>query len=251
MAVDQHVHILARIVHAGFAQAACAAPDPRMLHNNIQCSRGIRAGNNSVRRLLRHEDTAMPVAPRALAHVVYRTRRFDEMLAWYSTVFGATVQHQNPAMAFLTYDDEHHRFAFLDLSAVDPDGSDGEAPRWTGIDHLAWTHASLDDLFANYVQLKSLGIEPYWCVHHGLTVSMYYADPDGNQMEFQVNALPSSEECNDFIRGQAMADNPVGVEFDPEEWLAAVRDGAALDDSRVRTVHEPVSPIRGAISALL
>lgn len=73
----------------------------------------------------------MLVAPRALAHVVYRTRRFDEMLTWYSTVFGATVQHQNPAMGFLTYDDEHHRFAFLDLSVVDPQGADAEAPSST------------------------------------------------------------------------------------------------------------------------
>lgn len=45
--------------------------------------------------------------------------------------------------------------------------------------------------------------------------------------------------------------NPVGVEFDPEEWLGAVRDGASLEDFRIRKVHEPVSPIRGAISALL
>ena len=30
--------------------------------------------------------------------------------------------------------------------------------------------------------LKAKAIHPYWCVHHGITVSMYYADPDGNQM---------------------------------------------------------------------
>jgi hypothetical protein len=45
--------------------------------------------------------------------------------------------------------------------------------------------------------------------------------------------------------------NPVGVEFDPEEWLAAVNKGGSLEDFRERKVHEPVSPIRGAISALL
>ena len=190
-------------------------------------------------------------APKALAHVVYRTRRFDDMLAWYATVFGARVQHRNPAMAFLTFDDEHHRFAFLDLSVVDPGGREPEARNWVGVDHLAWTHASLDDLFANYTQCKSAGIEPYWCVHHGLTVSMYYADPDGNQMEFQVDAFDSAEECNAYIAGPPFEANPVGVEFDPEDWLAAVRDGASLDDFRVRSVDEPVSPIRGAVSALL
>ena len=53
-----------------------------------------------------------------LAHVLYRTRRFEAMLAWYQTVFNASVQHRNPALAFLTYDDEHHRFAFADLNVI-------------------------------------------------------------------------------------------------------------------------------------
>ena len=193
----------------------------------------------------------MTVAPKALAHVVYRTRRMAEMLDWYGAVFGARVQHQNPAMAFLTFDDEHHRFAFLDLSVIDPEGSDPETKCWTGVDHLAWTYPSLKDLFDTYVSCKSRGIKPYWCVHHGLTISMYYADPDGNQMEFQVNAFDSDEECNAYICGPAFGTNPVGVEFDPREWLAALHEGASLDDFRVRKVHDPVSPIRGAVSELL
>jgi len=200
----------------------------------------------------RPSPTAPPqAAPKALAHVVYRTRRFPDMLRWYGIVFGARVQHQNPAMSFLTFDDEHHRFAFLDLSVIDPAGMEPETKSWTGVDHLAWTYASLHDLFDSYIHCKANGIDPYWCVHHGLTISMYYADPDGNQMEFQVDAFDSACECNAFIRGTAMVENPVGVEFDPEQWLAAVRDGGSLDDFRVRTVHEPVSPIRGVISALL
>ena len=193
----------------------------------------------------------MTITPKSLAHVVYRTRRLADMLAWYRTVFGAKVQHQNPAMSFLTFDDEHHRFAFLDLSVIDPEGADPDAKTWTGVDHLAWTFASLDDLFEAYAHCKANGIEPYWCVHHGLTVSMYYADPDGNQMEFQVDAFDSADECNAYISGPPFEVNPVGVEFDPEAWLAAVRDGASLDDFRERKVHEPVSPIRGAVSALL
>lgn len=193
----------------------------------------------------------MTAAPKSLAHVVYRTRRFAEMLDWYRAMFGAKVQHQNPAMAFLTFDDEHHRFAFLDLSVVDPDGAEPDEKGYVGVDHLAWTLASLDDLFANYAECKARGIEPYWCVHHGLTVSMYYADPDGNQMEFQVNAFDTAQECNAYISGPPFEANPVGVEFDPEAWRAAVRHGARLEDFRVRSADEPVSPIRGAVSALL
>jgi hypothetical protein len=46
------------------------------------------------------------IRPSKFAHVVYRTRRFQEMLRWYETVFDARVQHQDAALAFLSYDDE-------------------------------------------------------------------------------------------------------------------------------------------------
>lgn len=63
-------------------------------------------------------------------HVVYRTRRFDDMLDWYRTVFGARVQYQDPALAFLTYDDKHHRFAFINMALLDPTdgGADDRGP---------------------------------------------------------------------------------------------------------------------------
>jgi len=187
--------------------------------------------------------------PTKFAHVVYRTRRFEEMIAWYETVFGAKVQHENPAMAFLTYDDEHHRFALLNLAVVDPDGTPESDRRGAvGVDHVAYTNGSVGDLLENYAELKAKGITPYWCVHHGLTASMYYADPDGNQMEFQVDAF-AAEGCNDFIRGEQMGLNPVGVEFDPEDWLARLRGGAPDSDLLVRKIHEPISPIRGFAGA--
>jgi catechol-2,3-dioxygenase len=187
------------------------------------------------------------VRPGKLAHVLYRTRRFEEMLAWYRVVFDARVQQQSPALAFLTYDDEHHRFAFANLALLQPEGSETEKAGLIGVDHVAYSYASLHDLFENYVQLKSLGITPYWCIHHGVTVSMYYADPDGNQMEFQVEAFASMEEANAFMRGPVYAANPLGVEFDPEEWLARLAAGTPASDLLVRRVHEPMSPIRGTV----
>jgi catechol-2,3-dioxygenase len=185
-----------------------------------------------------------------LAHVVYRTRRFEQMIAWYREVFHARVQHRNPAVAFLTYDDEHHRLAFVDLAVVRPDVEDSDKHGLVGVEHVAYTRSSLEDLFDNYARLESIGILPYWCIHHGLTISLYYADPDGNQLEFQVDCFESSEESNAYIRGPDFGVNPIGVEFDPEDWLKQVRAGASFSDFLVRRVHEPVSPIRGALGAV-
>ncbi len=189
------------------------------------------------------------VRPEKFAHIVYRTRRFDEMLAWYQRVFDARVHYQNPALAFLSYDDEHHRFALANLDVLEPDGTEVERNGLIGVDHVAYTYGSLDELFENYEYLRETGIRPYWCVHHGLTISMYYADPDGNQMEFQVEAFDSGEEAIAFMAGPVNDANPVGVEYDPEDWLAQVRAGKSLADFRARRVHEPVSPIRGALSS--
>ncbi len=185
-----------------------------------------------------------------LAHVVYRTRKFEQMLPWYKEVFHAKVQHQNPAMAFLTYDDEHHRLAFIDLSVVQPDVDDSENRGLVGLEHVAYSYQSLESLLQNYTRLKSKGIMPYWCIHHGLTISMYYSDPDDNQLEFQIDCFESKKECNDYICGPSFSVNPVGVEFEPEDWLSQIRAGASSDDFLVRKVHEPVSPIRGALSAI-
>lgn len=187
-----------------------------------------------------------PIRPTKFAHVLYRTRRFEQMLRWYETVFDAKVQYQNPALAFLTYDDEHHRFAFANLSMLQPDGAETDRQGAIGVDHVAYTYASLSDLFEKYAQLQGKGIRPYWCVHHGITVSMYYADPDGNQMEFQVESFSSNEAASAFMNGQFSA-NPVGVEYDPDEWLARLRAGAPESDFLVRQTHQPVSPIRGSI----
>ena len=186
------------------------------------------------------------IRPKKFVHVVYRTRRFEAMIRWYEAVFDARVQYRNPALAFLTYDDEHHRFAFINLDVVLPQGTGRDREGIVGVDHVAYTYGSLDDLFANYVQLREMGIEPYWCIHHGITMSMYYADPDGNQMEFQVDSYGSNEEANAFMHGPGFSANPIGVEFDPQDWLARMKQSVRPADLLVRRVHEPVSPVRGS-----
>src|SRR6266850_1717653 len=81
--------------------------------------------------------------PSKFAHVVYSTRRFEQMIDWYQRVFEAKVVYQNPAFAFLTYDDEHHRFTFANLSVLMPD-SVASGPRDNaGVNHVAYTYANL------------------------------------------------------------------------------------------------------------
>ena len=189
----------------------------------------------------------MRVPPKKFVHVVYRTRRFAEMLAWYETVFDAKVQYQDPALAFLTYDDEHHRFAFANLDVIQPGTPEPAKRGLVGVDHVAYTYGSLSELFENYAWLKERGIKPYWCIHHGVTLSMYYADPDGNQMEFQVDCFETADGANALMHSPRWGVNPIGVEYDPDDWLARLRAGTPATELLARKSDLPVSPIRGAM----
>jgi len=163
------------------------------------------------------------------------------MIDWYERVFEATVVYQNPAFAFLTYDDEHHRFAFANLSVLTPDSVASEVRDKAGVNHVAYTYANLGDLLATYERLKQMGVNPYWRIHHGITVSLYYQDPDGNRMEFQVDSL-TVEDANAYMRTDAFAANPAGVEIDPEGLLALYRSG--VPESQLLVMPEgPNSPL--------
>ena len=106
--------------------------------------------------------------PVKFAHVVYSTRRYEEMIDWYQKVFEAKVVYQNPAIAFLTYDDEHHRFAFANLSVFNPGSAENGARSQVGVNHVAYTYANIGDLLDTYARLKQMGLTPYWPVHHGV-----------------------------------------------------------------------------------
>ena len=177
--------------------------------------------------------------PSKLAHVVYMTRRYQEMLSWYKTVFEATVQYENPAFAFLTYDDEHHRFAFANMDVLSPNGQAAEMPSGVGVNHVGYTFANVGELLETYARLKQAGITPYWEVHHGVTLSVYYRDPDGNRMEFQVDCFPNAEAAHTFMHSDTFAASPAGVNIDANALLAQYRDGTSVEELLAMPVGPP------------
>ena len=176
------------------------------------------------------------VSPARLAHVVLRTSQFDALVHWYRTVLGATIAFSNGALAFMTYDEEHHRIAVLNIPDLKPQ-SEGVA----GVHHMAFTYASLADLVATYERLDGQGIRPVTCINHGPTTSMYYADPDGNQVELQVDNYDTVEEAGQFFFGPAFAKNPIGVDFDPADLARRFHSGE--DEASIKL--RPDSGARG------
>lgn len=158
-------------------------------------------------------------SPVKLAHLVLRTAQFPEMVAWWKNFLVASARHESDFIAFLSYDDEHHRLAIVNVPHL------SERPVHTaGLEHVAFTYASLDDFLGNYERLLGQGLSPYWTINHGMTLSAYYRDPDGNQVETQVDSM-TMEEADDFIRGPLFAANPIGVEVDMNDLVRRWRDG--------------------------
>lgn len=159
-----------------------------------------------------------------ISHYGIRAQRYREMVEWYKTVFGARIQHENEFLAFLTFDDEHHRLVIFE----DPETVDKPATA-AGIDHIGYGVVGFADLITNYERLKSGGITPFAQLNHGFTTSLYYRDPDGNEVEFSVDNFPTKAECDAFVRSDRMNEigrPPFGHNFDPEELASLYHQGA-------------------------
>lgn len=163
------------------------------------------------------------ISPVKLAHIVFRTANYEVMLQWWTRLLGATVRHASPFVSFLAYDDEHHRIAIINNPILA--NSDRNA---VGVDHVAFTYADMGALMSNYERLRSLGVMPYWCINHGPTTSLYYRDPDDNQVELQIDNFPTMAQASAWMESEAFRKNPIGVEFDPEVLLAKFRAGVPV-----------------------
>ena len=159
------------------------------------------------------------IRPVKLSHAVLRTTRFEDMVNWYQTVLNAEILQRNDFLAFMTYDDEHHRIA---IAAVP--GTVERPKHCAGLDHLAFTFGTLGDLVATYERLKSVGIEPRVAVNHGLTTSLYYKDPDGNGIELQIDNIEKSQ-FKEWMRHGMSKENPFGTTFDPAELASKYHAG--------------------------
>ena len=162
--------------------------------------------------------------PTKMAHFVVRTGRYEETVRWYEAVLGAHVVFGNPMISFLTFDDEHHRIA-----VVHQPGIEQTAPG-AGIDHVAFTLGSLGDLLHTYKRLRAAGIAPYWTINHGPTTSMYYRDPNGVQVELQIDNFADVATLNAWMHSDAFAKNPVGVELDPDVLCQRFDRGDPLEE---------------------
>jgi len=173
--------------------------------------------------------SANPVRPAKLAHVVLRASDLKRSREWYLKVLEARPTFENEMVCFLTYDDEHHRIGLIGRSDLD-----GTGDAHPGLEHVAFTYASLGELLATYRRLAQHDIRPYWTINHGPTISLYYKDPDGNRLELQHDVFERADDLAAFFASGAYEENFMGVTFDPEKLIQRFEAGEPLTEIMAR-----------------
>ena len=131
-----------------------------------------------------------------LNHAVLYVRDLDAAVAFYREAFGfEEIAREGGQMAFLRAagSTNHHDLGLLALGSNAPRPPRGS----TGLYHLAWEVASIEDLAGAAVQLANLGALSGQS-DHGATKSLYGADPDGN--EFEVMWMVPRDQWGEYDR---------------------------------------------------
>lgn len=158
-------------------------------------------------------------------HTTFATTHLHEMVAFYETLVGLEPVHYGDNAAWLTNDEANHRIALLALPGLKEPEDKGHT---TGLHHTAFEYADFNQWVDNYIRLKAEGIVPFLNLDHGMTMSMYYQDPEGNGVEIQVDTFGAWTKSKEWMWHSAeFAANPIGEHFDPDQIVTA-RDEQGL-----------------------
>ena len=177
-------------------------------------------------------------------HALLKTARMQEMIDWYAAVVGCEAVFQAPGIAFLSNDGANHRISIVG----NPQFRDNpEFRKYAGLHHLAFEYASVDDLLDTWQRLHDVyGYEPHVAVHHGMTLSFYYVDPDGNSVELQADVFGDWKKSKAWMRESAeFKADPIGKFVVPAKMVAARAAGMKQEELLRRAYageYQPAEP---------
>jgi catechol 2,3-dioxygenase len=125
------------------------------------------------------------IRPLRVGHVVLKVRELDRALEFYRDVLGFTVSSEMAnVMIFLTATGEsHHDLALLRVG----DSAPSPLPNAVGLYHVAIQLEDWDAVKQARAVLEERGLLR-GTADHGVSRSLYTADPDGNEIELFCDA---------------------------------------------------------------
>lgn len=174
-----------------------------------------------------------PITVPHLHHATFMTMDVDKMVSWYEKVVGMQPVYYAEHAAWLTNDEANHRIALLRLPGTKPPV---DKPHSAGLHHTAFEYKTFDMWIDNYARLADEGIVPELALHHGMTMSLYYVDPDGNGVEIQVDVFGDWGASKEWMwASQEFAADQIGRHFDPARLVEVRRDDMDPDEIQKRT----------------
>lgn len=187
-----------------------------------------------------HNPKQRPINVPKLHHATFMTLDVDAMVRWYELVCGLQPVYYAEHAAWLTNDEANHRIALLRLPGTKPPV---DKPHTAGLHHTAFEYGNFDHWLDNYARLRDQDILPTLCLHHGMTMSMYYVDPDGNGVEIQVDAWQDWAVSKEWMwASQEFAEDQFGPQFDPEKLLIARAEGLDFDTIQKKAYAHGYAP---------
>jgi len=154
----------------------------------------------------------MSFRPMYLGHVNIFVRNVERSQQWYADVLGLHTYGYRPGRAaFLAADlEQSHEIALVQVGDEAPGPQKGQV----GLNHMAWMVPSLDVLKEAYQRLKDKGVPIERVTDHGVSIGVYFRDPDGNGLEVSYE-LPRSQ----WPRQERLfAEDLVGLGHFPGPW---------------------------------
>ncbi|MGE0680412.1 MAG: VOC family protein [Candidatus Binatia bacterium] len=124
--------------------------------------------------------------PERIAHVVLKVRNLEQSKKFYTETLGMRVMKDVPQLraVFLSFNGrDHHEIALFEIGAK----AEAPKPNQTGMLHIAFRLRTEDDLIAAYKELKEKGTPVSFTVNHGVSKSIYFRDPDDNELEVYLD----------------------------------------------------------------
>ena len=140
------------------------------------------------------------VRPKRLGHLVLRVRDLDRSERFCTDVLGLEVTSKlGGRMVFMSASgDASHELALMSIGA---DAQGPEASR-VGLYHFAWEMESFDDLRRMYRELNDKGVTIGGTGDHGISMGVYFFDPDGNEIEVFYELPKEQWPKGDIFRGK-------------------------------------------------
>ena len=154
----------------------------------------------------------VPGVPREIGHLVLNVSDVARSTAFYRDVVGFQVARYGPEgnRCFLTCGAMHHNLALFKAPAGAQPRQKGDRGQ-IGLNHFAFKVESYQALQQAHQRLVAASADVDRVVDHGMSLSVYFHDPDGIMMELFCDTFGSQAEGLAFMKATPGQAKPIDI----------------------------------------